>query len=216
MDYQVVEAPKKVADWKEKLVRFKAEMRNGYVIIPAGTIATIEYAGIVTHIKCGVESKPPQGESDEPKTLAGDKTPESDKPTLKEVKDSILKCADLDELKEVWTHFNKELRREFTPEEIKEIESVKNAVKDKLFDAPAEPEAEISGKSKPVVSDDDEAKYDADLAEIAMALNECDSEKAVNAVWKNSMNIIAKLKGVRLSQIMQIKKENLARVRKNA
>lgn len=52
MDYQVVEAPKKVADWKEKLVRFKAEMRNGYVIIPAGTIATIEYAGIVTHIKC--------------------------------------------------------------------------------------------------------------------------------------------------------------------
>ena len=52
MDYQVVEAPKKVADWKEKLVRFKAEMRNGYVIIPAGTIATVESPEIVTHFKC--------------------------------------------------------------------------------------------------------------------------------------------------------------------
>ena len=52
MNYQVVEAPKKVADWRGKLVRFKYEMRNGYIIIPAGTIATIEYAGIVTHIKC--------------------------------------------------------------------------------------------------------------------------------------------------------------------
>ena len=170
----------------------------------------------VTPIRSGVESEPPQGESDEPKTLADDKTPESDKPTLKEVKDSILKCADLDELKEVWTHFNKELRREFVPEEIKEIEFVKNTVKDKLFDTPAGQEDEISGKSKPCVSDDDEAKYDADLAETAMALNECDSEKAVNAVWKNSMNIIAKLKGDRLTQIMQIKKESLARIKKNA
>ena len=52
MDYQVVEAPKKVADWRGKLVRFKREMRNGYIIIPAGTIATIESPEIVTHFKC--------------------------------------------------------------------------------------------------------------------------------------------------------------------
>ena len=52
MDYQVVESPKKVADWRGKLVRFKREMRNGYIIIPAGTMATIESPGIVTHFEC--------------------------------------------------------------------------------------------------------------------------------------------------------------------
>ena len=52
VDYQVVEAPKKVADWRGKLVRFKREMRNGYIIIPAGTMATIESPGIVTHFEC--------------------------------------------------------------------------------------------------------------------------------------------------------------------
>lgn len=52
MDYQVVKAPKKVADWRGKLARFKYEMRNGYVIIPAGTIAMIESPEIVTHFEC--------------------------------------------------------------------------------------------------------------------------------------------------------------------
>ncbi|MDA8298728.1 MAG: hypothetical protein M0Z57_01815 [Deltaproteobacteria bacterium] len=52
MNYQVVEAPKKVADWRGKLVRFKREMRNGYIIIPAGTIATIGSPEIVTEFEC--------------------------------------------------------------------------------------------------------------------------------------------------------------------
>ena len=52
MEYKVIEPPKKVADWRGKLVRFKYEMRNGYVIIPAGTIATVGSPCIVTHFEC--------------------------------------------------------------------------------------------------------------------------------------------------------------------
>ncbi|MHB1601204.1 MAG: recombinase RecT [bacterium] len=191
-------------------------------VIPVHGNATPEQINSkVTPIRGQVENKPEAGAVSEPKTELYDKNPEPAKPTLKEIKDSILKCADLDELKEVWTNFNKELKKDFTPEEIKEIESVKNTVKDKLFDAPVvveTDEVEETDGSKPALFDEDrdEAKYDVDLAEIAMALNECDTEKAVNEIWKNSMNVITKLKGDRLTQIMQIKKESIARVRKNA
>lgn len=52
MEYIVIESPKRVADWRGKLVRFKYEMRNGYVIIPAGTIAMVGSPEIVTHFEC--------------------------------------------------------------------------------------------------------------------------------------------------------------------
>ncbi|MDA8273016.1 MAG: hypothetical protein M0Z72_04680 [Deltaproteobacteria bacterium] len=114
MDYQVVEAPKKVADWRGKLVRFKREIRNGYVIIPAGTIATIGSPEIVTEFECepckccGIrarisikgnrEIKLTDIEFVEPVPVVGEETPAQKIRTVKDLKTVLNK---FDETKEV-------------------------------------------------------------------------------------------------------------------
>ena len=50
--YKVISAPKKVADWKGKLIRFKRDLRNGNGIIAAGTFAQVSSQGWVTYFTC--------------------------------------------------------------------------------------------------------------------------------------------------------------------
>lgn len=148
---------------------------------------------------------------------------------IEAVKSRILECKNLEELKIAWENFNVH-KKEFSKEERKAVEILKDEVKNNLAAKPEpkkkkeeggkdlfnsnenhgnEPECENSGE---------EPEYDEDVEmhEIAVALNECETEKDINAVWKNSMNVISKLKGDGLKAIIKIKNDSINRVKENA
>jgi hypothetical protein len=58
--YAIIKAPKKIADWKNKLVVTKQDMKNGLGVIPTGTIMRVTCSTTILHLEsfpckcCGI------------------------------------------------------------------------------------------------------------------------------------------------------------------
>ena len=147
--------------------------------------------------------------------------PELAKKNFETVKSMLEESKTLDELKENWTYFYKELKSKFSEREIADMEAIKNKVKDKLFDAPPDTESEKCGQAPAgLFSDngkeaDDSGRKD-EIEEIIAKFNAAGTEKEITGIWKDSMHVITKLKEDDLDRIMREKKKNIARVKKNA
>ncbi len=147
--------------------------------------------------------------------------PELAKKNFETVRSMLEESKTLEELKENWTYFYKELKSRFSPTEIADMEVIKNAVKDKLFDTPPDAESEKSGETPcglfgDIGKETGDSEHKDEIEEIIAGFNSAETEKEITVIWKDSMHVISKLKEDDLDRIMKEKKKNISRVKKNA